>query len=67
MSTASPRLVFAALHTVEESVECQVVSQRLHSNTTYEYNYPETIDCEHVVVDFTHVFIYQSHTIYTQQ
>ena len=42
MSIALSRPLFAALHTVKASEvysKGQVVSQRLHSNSTYEYNY----------------------------
>ena len=39
MSTASPRLVFAALHTLK-LLKGKVVSQRVHSNAIYEYSYP---------------------------
>ena len=51
MTTASPRLVFAALHTVKHQklLKGQVVSKRLRSNATCEYNYPveARIDYEH--------------------
>ena len=41
INTASSRLIFATLHTVEASevLKGHVVSQRLHSNATYEYSY----------------------------
>ena len=38
MSTALPRLVFAALKH-QKLLKSQVMSQRLHSNATYEYSY----------------------------
>ena len=40
--TSSPRPAFAALHTVEalKLLNRQIVSQKLHSNTMYEYSYP---------------------------